>query len=236
MEMFFVIVPVMIVLFIVMAGVSHKKEKERRERLQACAESMGLYFHPENVHGFEREHGEFEFLQKGSNRYAHNILSGNWQGREVTVFDYHYETHSTDSKGRRQTHHHHFSAALVTSDFPLQSMTIRPEGLFDKMKAAFGWDDIDFESAEFSKRFYVSARELKWAYDGITPRTMEFLLENPNRELHFASRVLAVRSDHQLEPTEVEGLLSMAGTVLDGVPEFARVGEMNVAVGQKRRE
>jgi hypothetical protein len=103
-------------------------------------------------------------------------------------------------------------------------MTIRPEGIFDKMKAAFGWDDIDFESAEFSKRFHVSARDRRWAYDVITPRTMEFLLAHPNRELYFDGHLMAVRSDKNLEPQEVEGLLTIASTVLDGIPQFAREG------------
>lgn len=223
-EIFFIIVPIAIVGFIALAIYSHKKEQERRERLQGFADRFGLYYDPGKVRGFDDQHPQFSFLRHGSNRYAHNILTGEWQGREVTAFDYHYETHSTDSKGRRTTHHHRFSAALVRSGFPLRSMTIRPEGFFDKIKAAFGWDDIDFESAEFSKRFHVSSKDRRWAYDVLTPRTMEFLLENPNRELYFEGYILAVRSDRGLEPEEVEGLLNMGGTVLDGVPAFVREG------------
>lgn len=224
MELIFIIVPIAIVGFIFLAIYSHKKEKERRERLRGFAERQGLYYDPDKVRGFDSEHPQFSFLRSGSNRYAHNILTGEWQGRQVTAFDYHYETHSTDSKGNRRTTHHRFSAALVSSGFPLRSMTIRPEGIFDKMKAAFGWDDIDFESAEFSKRFHVSSKDRRWAYDVLTPRTMEFLLGSPNRELYFEGYLLAVRSDRGLEPEEVEGLLTMADTVLDGVPAFVREG------------
>lgn len=214
----------MIVVFVILAVIGHKKEKERQERLRGYADQLGMYFDPAKVRRFDKRYSQFGFLSRGSNRYAHNIFAGDWQGREATVFDYHYETHSTDSKGRRQTHHHRFSVAIVTCEFRLQEMTIRPEGIFDKMKAAFGWDDIDFESAEFSKRFHVSARDRRWAYDVITPRTMEFLLANPNRELYFDGHTLAVRSDKNLEPAEVEGLLTIASTVLDGIPQFAREG------------
>lgn len=218
----FIIAPIAIVGMILLAIYSHKKEKERRESLRAYAQQHGLFFDPDKVRGFGDRYSHLSFLQTGSNRYAYNILAGKWQDREMTVFDYHYETHSTDSKGRRQTHHHHFSVAVVEAEFPLREMTIRPEGIFDKMKAAFGWDDLDFESAEFSKRFHVSASDRRWAYDVITPRTMEFLLRCPNRELHFEGRLLAVRSNHRLDPDEVDGLLNMARTLLDGVPKFAR--------------
>lgn len=212
----------MIVGIILLGIYSYKKEKERRDSLRAFAQQHGLFFDSEKVRGFGDRYSHLNFLQTGSNRYAYNILAGKWHAREMTVFDYHYETHSTDSKGHRQTHHHHFSVAVVESEFPLREMTIRPEGIFDKMKAAFGWDDLDFESAEFSKRFHVSASDRRWAYDVITPRTMEFLLRCPNRELYFEGRLLAVRSDNRLDPDEVDGLLNMAKTLLDGVPEFAR--------------
>jgi len=212
----------MIVGIILLAIYSHKKEKERRESLRAYAQQHGLYFDPEKVRGFSDRYSQLGILQRGSNRYAYNILAGEWQGREMTTFDYHYQTQSTDSKGRTQTHHHHLSVAVVESEFPLRQMSIRPEGIFDKVKAAFGWDDLDFESAEFSKRFHVSADDRRWAYDVITPRTMEFLLSCPNRELYFQGRQLAVSSNRRLDPDEVEGLLNMAKTLLDGVPEFAR--------------
>ena len=222
MGIIFIIAPIMIVGIILLAIYSYKKEKERRESLRAYAQQHGLFFDPQKVRGFGDRYSHLDFLKRGSNRYAYNILAGKWQDRGATVFDYHYETHSRDSEGKRKTHHHYFSVAVVEAEFPLAEMAIRPEGIFDKMKAAFGWDDLDFESAEFSKRFHVSASDRRWAYDVITPRTMEFLLRCPNRELYLQGRELAVRSDHRLDPNEVEGLLNMAKTVLDGVPEFAR--------------
>ena len=55
-------------------------------------------------------------------------------------------------------------------------MRDQPGGLFDKVAGAFGFDDIDFESSEFSKRFYVKSTEKRFAYDVLHPRMMEFLL------------------------------------------------------------
>ncbi|MCZ6810529.1 MAG: hypothetical protein O7D97_00875, partial [Planctomycetota bacterium] len=58
----------------------------------------------------------------------------------------------------------------------MPDLLIRREGMFDKLAGAFGFDDIDFESAEFSKRFYVKSPDKRFAYDVIHPRMMEFLL------------------------------------------------------------
>jgi hypothetical protein len=58
----------------------------------------------------------------------------------------------------------------------LPTLFIRREGIFDALSRAFGFDDIDFESVEFSKRFYVKSSDKRFAYDVIHPPVMEYLL------------------------------------------------------------
>src|SRR5690606_4766878 len=62
-------------------------------------------------------------------------------------------------------------------------LMIRAENLFDKIGAAMGFDDIDFESAEFSRKFMVKSSDKRFAYDVITPRMMEFLMASPKRSI-----------------------------------------------------
>jgi len=112
-------------------------------------------------------------------------MEGTWSDRHLLAFDYHYETHSTDSKGHRRTNHHHFSAVILASALPLKPLFIRAEGFFDKLTEFVGFDDIDFESAEFSRKFYVKAKDRRWAYDVIHARTMEFLLSMPRFTIQF---------------------------------------------------
>jgi len=58
-------------------------------------------------------------------------MRGEWSGRGLKAFDYHYETYSHGKHGRR-THHHWFSAVIVSSDVPLKSLYVRPENFLDK--------------------------------------------------------------------------------------------------------
>lgn len=143
---------------------------KRRQALKEWAESNGLRFSPQKDWTVEQRFPEFKRLQEGSNRYAYNIMQGGWSGRAFLGFDCHYETRTMDSKGRRQTQHHYFSAVILESDLPLKPLFIRPEGFFDKVTEFFGFDDIDFESAEFSRKFYVKAEDRRWAYDVIHTR------------------------------------------------------------------
>src|SRR5436190_1852174 len=94
--------------------------RKRREELTALAGRLGFSFSPDNDSALPQRFGFLDQLAQGSNRYAFNVLSGNYRENGVLIFDYHYETHSTDSKGHRQTHHHYFSFFILTlpASFP----------------------------------------------------------------------------------------------------------------------
>ena len=109
-------------------------------------------------------------------------MKGERDGRDVTAFDYHYVT--GHGKSRKV---HNFSALIIQSPLPLKPLFLRPENIFDKVTDFFGYDDIDFESAEFSRQFYVKAPEKRWAYDILHQRMMEYLLENPKFHFQFGS-------------------------------------------------
>lgn len=220
---FFVLIFIGFVIFAIFAAIhAHKKEKERQAALAAWASGRGLYYHPDRVYGFDDENPTFRFLRQGSNRYAYNILTGEIKGREITAFDYHYETHSTDSKGRRQTHHHYFSAIIIRSPFPLKPLTVRREGFFDKMKSVFGFKDINFESSEFSRRFHVTCEDKRWAYDVIHNQTMQLLMDSPQFHLESDRRSLTLRRGKRFEIPDLEDAFLLGARFLDAIPDFVK--------------
>ena len=193
---------------------------QRRKALAAWAASRGLTYADRKDYSIEEQFPAFDCFQEGSDRYAFNIISGGWNGRGLLGFDYHYETESTDSKGRRTTHDHYFSAVILESAVPLKGLFIRPEGFFDKVTQFFGFDDIDFESAEFSRKFYVKGPDRKWAYDVIHPRTMEFLLASPRFTIEFAPFHVVAHHSDRFEPAEFEDAARLIEGLLDRLPEY----------------
>ena len=113
------------------------KDKRRKE-LAGWAQANGLKFLPDKDHSVWMRYQPFKCLQRGEDRYAYNIMLGTSGQRVTCGFDYHYETHSTNSKGQRQTHHHYFSALVVDAGLPLKPLFIRPEGLLDKVTEFVG--------------------------------------------------------------------------------------------------
>lgn len=217
--LFFVLI---IGLMIVMGILGHLQAKRRREELKALATRLGLSFSGGRYRKFDRRYPAFKFLRKGSNRYAENVIHGSLGEFQVEAFDYHYETHSTDSDGDTQTHHHRFTVIAFEAPFSLGRMTIRPEGFFDKISAAFGWDDINFESAEFSRRYHVRSDDRKWAYDVLHPRSIELLLKAPRYPWYFHGQNLVLKGDTRFEPERTARLLDVGARLLEGIPEFSR--------------
>ena len=142
-------------------------------------------------------------------------MSGSWDGIDLTAFDYHYTTGS----GKNQSHHS-FSAVVLASPVPLKPLLIRREGFFDKITEFFGFDDIDFESAEFSRKFYVRSADRRWAYDVIHQRMMEFLMSAPNFAVQFDRGHVMAWGSHCAKPADFEAAIGLVRGILDRLPEY----------------
>ena len=217
MQIFFIFF-VVVLIIIGFSVVSQLQAQKRRDELQQCAASHGLSFSAEKDPAMDDRYPLFPCLHEGDHRYAFNIMQGTGANRQVLAFDYHYETHSTDSKGNRTTYSHVFSAVIIDSGLPLQSLSIRSETFMDKVSAFMGFEDINFESAEFNRQFYVTSPDRRWAFDVLNQQSMEFLLASPRFCLEMGNgSVIAFRKE-KLSPGDIEAALGVIEGLLDRIP------------------
>ena len=189
--------------------------ERRRKMLAAWAASHGLTFDKERDRDFHERFEQLECLQQGHGRYAYNIMRGDWGGLPILGFDYHYATGS----GKDESDYH-FSAVIIRSPFPLKPLRVRREGLFDKVGAFFGFDDIDFESAEFSRMFHVKAADKRWAYDVIHQRMMEYLMTKPDVPVQFDDEHIIVWDDCTFRPQQFEAAANHVRKIIDLIPDY----------------
>ena len=214
---FVIIVAAIIVTAIIFGALAAKR---RREELSALATQLGLSFRTGEDYGLAEQFEFLEALDRGSNRYAFNILSGPFQGHEVLVFDYHYETHSTNNKGQRQTQHHYFSFFILQLPQAFPELRITKEGMLSKIAQAFGFDDIDFESAEFSRCFCVRSKDKKFAYDFCNGQMMEYLLCNRDLSIEVERSALALAFGSRLAAAQIESNLRRLLEIRSRLPEY----------------
>jgi hypothetical protein len=208
---------VIIVLVVIAVGIyGWYAAQKRRKELAAWAFNRHLYFCSDKIYGLDDRYPAFNCLQQGDNRYAYNVISDNMIGdRKLLGFDYHYTTGS--GKDRQD---HNFSAIILRSPIPLKPLFIRPENFLDKITEFAGFNDIDFESAEFSRKFYVKSPDKKWAYDVIHPRMMEFLLAEPVFNVQFDLISIMASRNTTFSVDDYEAAVGLVEGMIERFPEY----------------
>jgi hypothetical protein len=206
-----------------------KQERDRTVALSVEADRLGWDFYgSQKNHRFDDERPQFKCFQEGHARYAHNGMIGKLTafGHELPAEagDYHYQITSGSGKNR-STRTYRFSYLLVNLPFGprLPSLVVRPEGFFDKLAGAVGFEDIDFESAEFSKRYHVSSSDRRFTYNLIDPRMIEFLLDEAPPRIELGAGTLLIVADQakaRWEPREFVSALHWTTDFLSHWPEF----------------
>jgi hypothetical protein len=204
-----------VALFIIIAVFGYISSMKRRQAMMALATRLGLKFYPNKDRDMARRYRFLDKLRAGRDRYAFNILSGGYQDHDVTAFDYHYKTGSG-----KDTHHHYLSFFLLKLPASFPELIIVREGFFSKIGQALGFDDIDFESHEFSRKFCVRSKDKKFAYDVCNARMIEYLLSNDDLSIEIEDNILAISFNRRLSPEHIEPNLNRLIAVRSLLPDY----------------
>ncbi len=214
--------PAFIALVVVLIVYGAAAAKKRRAELEETAQRMGWSFRADREHDFKDRFPQFAAFRSGSDRYAYNLLSGPLQLRGVNchgiVGEYHYETESGTGDDRKTTSHY-FSFLLVCLPWrDVGDLAIRREGFFDRVAGMLGWEDIDFEWAEFSRNFHVKSSNKRFAYDVIDQRMMEFLMADFPGPVWIDRDWLMVYTGGVWKPQEIGRFIAWAARFLEQWP------------------
>ena len=197
-----------IVIVLVIASVSAYLEwqcnKERQEAYQTWAQSYNCDYNPNRDREIYRRYSHFRQLQKGSNRYAFDVLEGTWNRYPFLSFNFRYSTRSGKS-----THTHYFGVVMIQIEQYCPKLVIRPKNFFEQVGNVLGFKDKNFESVEFSERFIVRCADENFAYDFCHPRMMKYLLSIPNIGLELNENMLIlINYQGRMNPHKVEESLN----------------------------
>jgi hypothetical protein len=201
---------------IVVLVLRHLAARRRRLALSDLALQEGFEFIPRPGSVHER-YEAFEPFDDGHSRESSNLLRQRLGRTHWEMFDFKYVTGS--GKSRRT---HHWGIVVATVDLQFPQLTIRPEGLMDRLAGVLGIDDIDFESDEFSRRYHVTSSDRKMAYGIIDPRMMEFLMLQPDANWQLLGSYVMLAQPRLYEPREIVDKMFAIRDFLDLVPEFVR--------------
>ena len=212
----FVAVVVVVFIGVIFNAIAQRK---RREGLFELAQRLNLDFHGGQDDGIPGRFGFLKQLAQGDDRYAVNVLSGNYQQNEILAFDYHYATYHTDKNGTHKDDHW-FSFFILTLPAVFPDLTIRRENFLTRVAEVFGYQDIKFESAEFSRAFNVRSPDKKFAYDVCNAKMMEYLLANHDLSIEIENEVIALAFNTRLSVEQIEFNLQRLVELRSRLPEY----------------
>jgi hypothetical protein len=220
-----------IYLIVALARRAAERERLRIAGLANWASRNGFTFAPQDPFDLDaRFNGTFE-IGRGHGRYAFEVLSRQ-DPVPCWMFRYHFKTWetrtvtTTDSQGHTHTHTEtyeetHWRAYLIVelqAAFP--PLAIRGETWLDKVAGFVGFDDIDFESEEFSRRYFVKSADKQFAYAVIHPQMMEWLLAEPFTGQLDGGRFIRDISGGRFDAGGCEIAWSQAAGFINRIPPF----------------
>ena len=125
-------------------------ERKRTEAMAAAAAEIRLKFSADQDDALVETLQVFALFTKGRSRKMRNLMIAETELATLTIFDYRFVT----GGGEHSTTHHQTVILMQSDSLDLPRFRLKPEGFFDKVGAAIGFQDIDFdENPEFSKAF-----------------------------------------------------------------------------------
>ena len=235
------VVPVLVIgvvigivaLVIVAIVTGARRERERTAALQAMARAHGLRFIGED-RGLADRMAAFPPFGVGHSRCGLNLMEGTavLGGVRMSLLlgDYQYKVTTSNGKSTQTvTYNMSFVAAHPVLAIG-EELTVRAEGMFDRIGAMLGFDDIDFESSEFSKRFHVKCSDRRFAFDLFDPRMMEYFLAAQPPRIHARGGVLLFDCGiRRWEPSEFEGVRAWMDGFFVRVPRHVRAARLPAA-------
>ena len=203
----------------------YERQNAKIAEMASFAKKNGFRF----KHGIHRSmHREHRFLHKvsGSRQYGLNIMTGEFEGHSVTMFDYHFQRYFKCKSWEfsKYIEHNYISFFVLDLEKQFPVLKIAKEEPKSKVLArladAIGRGDIDFESHEFSERFDVRSDDRKFAYDFCNARMMEFLLEGPARPINVEKQKLVISTDSALSMKNIERNVDFLLNIRKRMPDY----------------
>ncbi|OAI52083.1 hypothetical protein AYO44_16755 [Planctomycetaceae bacterium SCGC AG-212-F19] len=189
--------------------------RRRLEKLLERAERRGLSFLPNGDRALAEELKHTELLSHDSGRVT-NLLRGKIHGVDTEIFDYTFQTGPGQYGFRGTSWHQQTVIRFTRESLVLPDFWLRPEGLWDKVAAAVGGEDINFPThPEFSRKYQLHGLIEANVRRVFTPELLSFLETKTGLRIEGEPKHLVVFSaENIVQPEDIEELIQLGFQVL----------------------
>ena len=185
-------------------------EKKRTEALRAVAAAMGLDFSAGKDETMLAKMEVFSLFHKGHGRRMKNVMTTTADTARITIFDYQYTT----GGGQHSQTHRQTVVSIESDALSLPNFALRPEGVMQKIGAALGMQDIDFEGdPEFSNAFVLTGDDEESIRRFFDEELRESLAQRKGICVEVTPGLFIYHCGGRRKPEEIRELMNEAWTV-----------------------
>lgn len=231
---FFGLVVALFILVIISSVRAKKAAEARRAELMTLAAQWGFNYDAgsfaDSGWGLGFNSGRADILPRfedfhpfgiGHSPAVQNLLYGQRNGIDWTLFDYSYKVTTSNGKSTTTTT---YPVGVVAARIPvaLPWIHLSQEDLFTRIGAKFGMQDLTFESEEFNRRYRVQASMEKEAYAILHPQAIEYLLRHPIRRWQMSGPQIVITTSQYLSTDEMFRIMEEIQDFVEMIPPYVR--------------
>lgn len=170
---------------------------------------------------FMAEFGQMSPFPGNENPRLSDLVIGQAYGYGWHLGTFSYQVTTSNGKTTSTTHYH-FAICAVTLPCSMPELNIRAENFFDRIGAALGARDIEFEVEEFNRQYHVTGSDRKFAYDFLHPTAIEWLLARNKWPWSFCGNRLLISQSGVGDAGVYERMVEDVKDFLALMPDFVR--------------
>jgi hypothetical protein len=193
-------------------------ERNRDRALISSARRSGLSFSHEDP--FDCAGPPFALFREGDGRGTQNVMWKPNAEHPIRVFDYWWYDEYEDENGVAHRSYHRRTCATAEVGWLWPQLSLTKEGIISKAAAALGARDIEFESEEFNRTFFVTCEDRRFANAFLDAQMIDILAATKGFvEIEVKNRWILLHTK-RLNGQEFPPLYKLTETIVSRIPNL----------------
>lgn len=205
------LVAFVVVLVRYLMRLENKKNQDRMQQMQRCAQTLGFSF--SHTSKKQKKTGGLYLFTLGHSREALNVLTGEKNDVGIAVMDYHYVI----SGGKSAQLFRQTVARFYPIGLDLPQFTLRPEKFYHKIASMVGYQDIDFtRHPTFSGQYLLRGTDAEAVRSLFDMNVITFFERNPDLSVEGnGNHLIVYYHNKRQEHHEMNRFIDLAGQVFE---------------------
>ena len=185
-------------------------QRYRSIRLAGLAGELNLHLFSRDPLGLPQRYDRMYLFSQGHARRARNVMIGHYQGHQLRLFDYLYETGLGRDRRTRQ-----FSVVVVQVRADLPGLLLQPRANRKVRYNLSGMEQIDLPGITDKQGYALFCERTEFAQDYISEQMLQNLRQCENSSLEVQEGILALYAPGKLRAGGYRQLRGLANNLAE---------------------